>query len=74
MKEHTKVENVNLQSGEKEKDDAVKEPTKAEITSKAEVKEANQQSKTSTRSSTEQDLDVFLLGDPGDSDDGPGGY
>ena len=56
------------------KDNGVQEqPTKVETTSEAEVKEAYQQRKTSTSSSTEQDLDTFLLGDPGDSDDdGPG--
>ncbi|OMO69932.1 hypothetical protein COLO4_28855 [Corchorus olitorius] len=43
-------------------------PEAKEITSKPEAKETKQQSKTST-SSTEQDLDVFLLG--GDSDEGP---
>ncbi|PON82985.1 BSD domain containing protein [Trema orientale] len=70
VKEPAKVENLRLKSAEQEKDDT-NEPTMVEITSKAEVKEANQQSKTSTSSSTEQDLDVFLLGDLGDSDDGP---
>ena len=58
------------------KDNGVQEePTKVETTSEAEVKEAYQQRKTSTSSSTEHDLDTFLLGDPGDSDDdGPGVY
>lgn len=50
--------------------DKDKEPLEVGITSKCEALKSNQQSKTSTSSSTEQDLDVFLLG--GDSDEGPG--
>ncbi|KAF7847279.1 hypothetical protein BT93_L3127 [Corymbia citriodora subsp. variegata] len=50
----------------------VKEPPNAGVASKAETKEANNPSKLSkTSTSTEQDLDVFLLGDLGDDDDGP---
>ncbi|EXB89106.1 hypothetical protein L484_016666 [Morus notabilis] len=63
-------EAVESKSAEQIKDNGVQEePMKVETTSEAEVKEANQQRKTSTSSSTEQDLDTFLLGDPGDSDD-----
>lgn len=40
--------------------------------SKIEAKEIKHQSVTSTSSTAEQDLDVFLLGDLGDSDDGAG--
>lgn len=40
--------------------------------SKMEAKEIKRQSVTSTSSITEQDLDVFLLGDLGDSDGGTG--
>lgn len=40
-----------------------------ETTSSPDVKQASNQIKTST-SVSEQDLDVFLLGDLGDSDDG----
>lgn len=66
------MEDMKLKSVEQVKDEKAKEPTDVGITSKEEVKEVNQQSKTVTSSSAEQDLDVFLLGDPGDSDDGPG--
>lgn len=52
------------------KDNNTKETSKVGMTSKSGVKETNLQSKTSTSSATEQDLDVFLLGDLGDSDDG----
>lgn len=70
-------EAVESKSAGQIKDERVQEgPTKVETTSKVEVKEANPQSTTSTSSSTEQDLDVFLLGEAGDSDDddGPGAY
>lgn len=39
------------------------------VTASGEAVGANQKSKNAT---SEQDLDVFLLGDTGDSDDGPG--
>lgn len=68
------VEDMKLKSAEQEKIDKVEESMKPVITSKEQVKEANQQSKTATSLSAEQDLDVFLLGDPGDSDDGPGNH
>ncbi|XP_023925891.1 uncharacterized protein LOC112037308 [Quercus suber] len=64
------VEDPKLKSTEQVKDDGAEESQKIEITSKPEAKEVNQKIKTSS-SSTEQDLDEFLLGDPGDSDDGP---
>ena len=60
-------------SAEEVKDDNVEEPTRVEQTSKTELKEKILQSKTSISSTTEEDLDVFLLGDPGDSDDGGSG-
>ncbi|THF98566.1 hypothetical protein TEA_020109 [Camellia sinensis var. sinensis] len=47
----------------------VKETSTVQTTSKTEAGNMNLKSKTS--SSTEQDLDVFLLGDLGDSDEGP---
>lgn len=51
----------------------VKEPPNAEVAAKAETKEPNSPSKLSkTSTSTEQDLDAFLLGDLGDDDEGPG--
>ncbi|KAH7528860.1 hypothetical protein FEM48_Zijuj05G0122700 [Ziziphus jujuba var. spinosa] len=65
------VEDMKLKSAEHEKVDKAEEPMKDGITSEEQVKDANHQSKTATSSSAEQDLDAFLLGDPGDSDDGP---
>jgi hypothetical protein len=65
------MEDLELKSAEQVQDDVAKESTKVGIISKPEAKEVNQQSKTSS-SSTEQDLDAFLLGDPGDTDDSPG--
>ncbi|KAF3948353.1 hypothetical protein CMV_025635 [Castanea mollissima] len=64
------MEDLKLKPTEQVKDDGAEESQKIEITSKPEAKEVKQQIKTSS-SSTEQDLDEFLLGDPGDSDDGP---
>ncbi|XP_004299272.1 PREDICTED: uncharacterized protein LOC101303514 isoform 1 [Fragaria vesca subsp. vesca] len=67
------LDNGNLKSTEQFPDDRVKEPAKVEITSKAEDKEDKNHSKTSTSSTTEQDLDAFLLGDSDDDpDDGDG--
>lgn len=51
----------------------IKEPGNAGVASKAETEEPNNPIKLSkTSTSTEQDLDVFLLGDLGDDDEGPG--
>ncbi|KAK0602701.1 hypothetical protein LWI29_036074 [Acer saccharum] len=63
------IEEVKLQSSEQIKDVA-KEPSKIEIIPKSEAQQSNQQSKTSTSSAREQELDVFLLG--GESDEDPG--
>lgn len=50
----------------------VKEPPNAGVASEAETKDPNNPSKLrKTSTSTEQDLDVFLLGDLGDDDEGP---
>lgn len=54
------------------KDDAVKHNATVGTVSKTEAGGVNQQSKKATSSDTEQDLNVLLLGDLGDSDDGPG--
>lgn len=65
------MEGLKLKSEEEIKDNnnRASETAKVETSSKPpEVKGKNLQSKTSA---TEQDLDVFLLGDLGDSDDGP---
>uniref|UniRef100_A0A5B6YH79 BSD domain-containing protein n=2 Tax=Davidia involucrata TaxID=16924 RepID=A0A5B6YH79_DAVIN len=64
------MENAKLKSAEQVKDDEAKE-TLTGGTSKTEVKGMNQKSKSATSSATE-DLDVFLLGDLGDSDEGQG--
>ena len=55
------MEEIQLKEAEKIKDDKVNQTL---IT--------NQKSMTSTSSSTEQDLDTFLLGDLEDGDVGPG--
>lgn len=64
------MEELKLKSADQVKDDRVMESPKVETTSKPEVKEQTQQSKTSKLSPSNQDLDIFLLG--GDSDDDPG--
>lgn len=51
------------------KEEEVKVNSFKETTSRPDVKQATNQIKAST-SASEQDLDVFLLGDLGDSDDG----
>ncbi|KAF5957735.1 hypothetical protein HYC85_004960 [Camellia sinensis] len=69
MKSGTWTE-ANLKPAEQVIDDKMKETSTVQTTSKTEAGNMNLKSKTS--SSTEQDLDVFLLGDLGDSDEGPG--
>lgn len=64
------MENVKLKSLEQGNDAGAKEPSTVEINPKSEAKDSNQPSKASMSSATEQDLDVFLLGE--DSDDDPG--
>ena len=63
------MEDVEQKSAELVTDEKVEESSNVEMTSNPQAKETKQHSKSST-SSTEQDLDVFLLG--GDSDEGPG--
>ncbi|XP_021731057.1 uncharacterized protein LOC110697967 [Chenopodium quinoa] len=65
-------EEVKLKAAEQEKAEAEKEKeiVASVAESKTDVAEPTRPLKTST-SSAEQDLDVFLLGDLGDSDDGP---
>ncbi|XP_039162661.1 uncharacterized protein LOC104421021 [Eucalyptus grandis] len=72
------VKDVGQTASEEVKDvgqtasEEVKEHSNAGVASKAETKEPNNPSKLSkTSTSTEQDLDVFLLGDLGDDDEGP---
>ncbi|KAI4344005.1 hypothetical protein L6164_011283 [Bauhinia variegata] len=66
----TEQENAKLNPTEQDKDNKAVESPKVELTSNQEEQEVKKENKTST-SSTEQDLDVFLLGDTGDSDDDP---
>ncbi|MED6110175.1 hypothetical protein PIB30_040592 [Stylosanthes scabra] len=61
------MEDAKLKSSEQVKDQTVMEPLEVELTSNQEVQEVKKETKTNT-STTEQDLDVFLLGDAGDSD------
>lgn len=68
-------EEENKKSGEKVKEDdggtGTVGTSTPETVSKTETSGgANQKTKTATSKTTEQDLDVFLLGDLGDSDDG----
>ncbi|XP_022769499.1 uncharacterized protein LOC111312996 isoform X2 [Durio zibethinus] len=62
------TEDIEQKSVEQVIDEKVKESSNVEMTSNSQAKETKQHSKYST-SSTEQDLDAFLLG--GDSDEGP---
>lgn len=64
------MENVKQKSLEQVNNAGAKEPSTVEINPKSEAKDSNQASKASMSSATEQDLDVFLLGE--DSDDDPG--
>lgn len=64
------MENVKQKSLEQVNNAGAKEPSTVEINPKSEAKDSNQPSKASMSSATEQDLDVFLLGE--DSDDDPG--
>ncbi|CAI9113380.1 OLC1v1013973C7 [Oldenlandia corymbosa var. corymbosa] len=63
------VEEQKLKATEELKENQANEKPLAGTSSGAAGAVTNQKSKTAT---SEQDLDVFLLGDAGDSDDGPG--
>ncbi|GAB4845352.1 hypothetical protein Ancab_038760 [Ancistrocladus abbreviatus] len=63
------MEELNLNSAEQEKHDKPKEAPTGSTLLKSDAPETSRQFKTPT-SSAEQDLDVFLLGDLGDSDEG----
>eukprot|EP00262_Sarcandra_glabra_P005176 TRINITY_DN16503_c0_g1_i1.p1 TRINITY_DN16503_c0_g1~~TRINITY_DN16503_c0_g1_i1.p1 ORF type:complete len:300 (+),score=70.39 TRINITY_DN16503_c0_g1_i1:60-959(+) len=65
------MEELKLKSAKQEKDDRGNENPIVGKASKPEIPETKLQSKTSTSSFTEQDLDTFLLGDLGSSDEGP---
>ncbi|KAL6192921.1 hypothetical protein ACLB2K_034007 [Fragaria x ananassa] len=64
------MEELKLKEEEKLKDDKVKQTPVVGEADKAEGSETNNKSLTSKSSSTEQDLDSFLLGDLEDSDGG----
>ncbi|CAJ2664684.1 unnamed protein product [Trifolium pratense] len=68
--ENRYIEETKLKSSEKVKGQIVKKPLEVELTSNQEVKAVNKETKTSN-SSRQQDLDAFLLGDTGSSDDDP---
>ena len=65
------AEEVTLKANEQSSSDRLKEASSATPVSKDEVKETKSETKGSS-SKIEQDLDVFLLGDLGSEDDGPG--
>ncbi|CAL5364323.1 unnamed protein product [Camellia sinensis] len=62
------MDEAKLKPAEQVIDDKMTETTTVQTTSKTEAGNMNLKSKTS--SSTELDLDVFLLGDLGDNDEG----
>lgn len=66
------MEELKLKEEEKLKDDKAKQTPVVGEADKAEGSETNNKSLTSKSSSTEQDLDSFLLGDLEDSDGGQG--
>lgn len=57
---------------EEEKKDSQKEASHASQATTAEQKDTKAPSKISTSTNPEHDLDVFLLGDLGSDDEGPG--
>ncbi|XP_004508650.1 uncharacterized protein [Cicer arietinum] len=68
--ENRYMEDAKLKSSEQFKDYTMMEPLEIELTSNQKVKEVKKETKASN-SSPQQDLDIFLLGDTGDSDDDP---
>ncbi|XP_075480534.1 uncharacterized protein LOC142521193 [Primulina tabacum] len=65
------LDDLKLKSEEKAKDTEVKEVSSDGTSSKKGEGISKQNSNNAKSSTSEQDLDVFLLGDLGDSDDGP---
>lgn len=61
-----------MEKVEEKQNDGTKESTSAAPTPASETKEVNLKNKTSNSSNADHDLDVFLLGDLGSDDDGPG--
>lgn len=66
------MEELKLKEAEQLKDDKVKQTPVVGEADKAEGTETNKKNLTSKSSSSEQDLDTFLLGDLEDSDGGQG--
>ncbi|KAK4768135.1 hypothetical protein SAY87_003276 [Trapa incisa] len=64
------VEDAEQKANKKVKDEKMEQSPNDGVASKVEAKEPSCQNKNSGSSSKDQDLDVFLLGDLGDSDDG----
>ncbi|KAK9684446.1 hypothetical protein RND81_10G210800 [Saponaria officinalis] len=65
------MEEAELRAAEQEKAEKSKEITKSIVVSKPDGAEPAKTTLQKATSSAEQDLDVFLLGDLGDSDEGP---
>lgn len=67
------MEELNVKTFEpSQQSNQAKDSSSSTPVPKGESKESKLQSKPSTSSTAEQDLDVFLLGDLGSSDEGPG--
>lgn len=66
------MEELKLKEAEQLKDDKVKQTPVAGEADKTEGTETNKKNLSSKSSSSEQDLDTFLLGDLEDSDGGQG--
>lgn len=64
------TEEAELKSADKSKTEVAEDNASSGTTSKTTVDGKDQKSKKTTSSTSDQDLDVFLLGE--DSDDGPG--
>ncbi|GAA0186159.1 hypothetical protein LIER_33447 [Lithospermum erythrorhizon] len=65
------MEEEQQKSAVKETDDVAKETLPVGVTTNTPAVENTQKTRSGTLSASEQDLDVFLLGDTGDSDEGP---
>lgn len=66
------MEEAKLKSSEKSQENVAREISSAGTATGASKEGTSHKSKNSVSSTSEQDLDVFLLGDTGDSDEGPG--
>lgn len=66
------MEDVKQKHAEKIKDSEVKEISSGATSPKMAVDDSNQKNSKAKSSASEQDLDVFLLGDLEESDNGPG--